>query len=307
VDVRARLLGTIRRVHVQEGQFVRAGDLMFSLDDRAERAEVDRMRAQVERSRALVGELERQHARNQALLAQRFVAHNAVDTVHGQLLAARAALGAVQASLRAAGVTAGFATLRAPQSGRVGAIDVHPGALVRPDTALATITQLHPIAVAFSLPESTLSRLAPAPAGDATRVTATVGETTAAGTLRFLDSAVDRQTGTILAKAWFDNPDARLRPGQYVQVRVTTHVLRGAWVIPQASIVTTAEGTFCYVVQLDERVRRVPVRRIHADGSDAVVAGIDGAARIVTNGLQNLQPGARVKLASTPVAEGNAP
>jgi membrane fusion protein, multidrug efflux system len=296
VEVRARLASTVRQVHVTEGQFVHAGDLLFSLDDRGERAEIDKAQAQVARDDAVVAELERQHGRNQDLLTRHFIAQSAVESVQSQLQVARASLASGRAGLSAARIHAGYGRLRAPMDGRIGAIDVHPGSLLQPTTSLTTITQLHPNAVTFSLPESMLQDVLAAQARAALPVTATTGTNhpAVAGTLRFLDSAVDRATGSIRAKAWFDNRGNALWPGQYVNVRMTARVLRGACVVPQAALVPDGDGVFVYVVQKDSTVRRVPVRRLHADGADVAVSGIDGTEAVVTGGIQNLHPGAKV-------------
>jgi multidrug efflux system membrane fusion protein len=309
VDLRAQTTATIRQVHIKEGQFVKAGTLMFSLDDRSDAANVDKARAQVVRDEATLGDVERQFKRSQDLFAQKFIAQSAVDTLKSQADAARAALLADQAALRASRVSAGYATITAPLSGRVGAINVYPGSLMQPATSLTTITQLDPISVAFTVPESALGGLLAAQKHGKVTVQAAVGAAPPiSGSLSFVDNAVDAQSGTIRVKAVFDNSGSNLWPGQYVNTRVTVHTIRNAVVIPQQAIVTNSRGTFVYVAQPDQSARLVPVARLHAFGLNAAVSGLDGTEQVITDGKQNVRPGGKIRLAakSAAAAVGNA-
>ncbi|WEF33708.1 efflux RND transporter periplasmic adaptor subunit [Pseudoduganella chitinolytica] len=297
VVVHARVTSRIVRVHVAEGGFVRAGQLMFTLDGRAAQAAAAAARARVLRAEAVVADLERRHGRAAELLASRFLAAGAVDTLQGELAAARAQLLAERAALQGALVDAGHHTIQAPMAGRVGAIDVHPGALAGPDRPLATVTRLDPIDVAFALPESAVADVLAAQR----QGTVAVQAGAVPGMLRFVDSRVDPQAGAILVKARFDNRAGALWPGQYVATRVTVGVLRDALVIPYAAVVTRADGTFVYVVQADGTAARLPVRAVHAFGASVAITGLAGAERVVTEGKQQLRPGARVT-----VVEGGA-
>src|SRR5690349_2447843 len=207
VDLHPQTTATIREVHIKEGQFVKAGDLMFSLDDRADRANLDKAQAQVERDRAQLADLERQFKRSQDLFAQKFIAQSAVDTLKAQVDQARATLQSDSAAARAAGVTTSYTSIRAPMSGRVGGIAVYPGSLVQPSTSLTTITQLDPITIAFTLPESTLPALLAAQKRGKVAVQALPGADLppVTGLLSFVDNTVDPQAGTIKVKAEFDN------------------------------------------------------------------------------------------------------
>ncbi|PWF54850.1 efflux RND transporter periplasmic adaptor subunit [Massilia glaciei] len=293
---------TVSRVHIREGQFVKTGQLMFSLDGRAARAELAKAGAQVARARAAVADLERQRRRSEELVAQKFIAQSALDTLSSQLEAARAGLAAEQAALQSARVGESHGAIRAPMEGRVGAIDIHPGALVQPGTALATVTQLDPINVGFTLPESALADLLAAQRAGPVAVSAG----TARGTLSFIDNQVDPVAGAIRVKARFDNRDASLWPGQYVTARVTLRTIRGALVLPQTAIVTNPGGTFVYVVDPDQSARQVPVGRVHPFGAEVVVSGLAGGELVITDGKQNLRPGGKVKLAGKPGGKGGA-
>jgi RND family efflux transporter MFP subunit len=299
VDLHPQTTSTIRTVHIKEGQFVKAGELMFSLDDRGDRANLEKAHAQIARDQAALADVERQYKRSQELVAQKFLAQSAVDTLKSQVDAARALLAADQAALRSSGVSASYNTIRAPMAGRVGAINVFPGSLVQLATSLTTITQLDPINVAFTLPETALGDLLAAQKRGAVAVEASAGAAgkPATGLLSFVDNTVDPVAGTIRVKARFDNRDHSLWPGQYVNTRVTVQTLAGALVIPQTAIITNARGTFVYVVDQDKSARQVPVARLHAFGLNAAVSGLSGDERVITEGKQNLRPGAKVKLA----------
>jgi RND family efflux transporter MFP subunit len=307
VDLRAQTTATIRQVHIKEGQFVKQGTLMFSLDDRSDVANVDKAQAQVVRDQATLADVERQYKRSQDLFAQKFLAQSAVDTLKSQVDAARAALVADQAAVRSSRVSAGYSSIRAPLSGRVGAINVYPGSLMQPATSLTTITQLDPINVAFTLPESALGGLLAAQKSGKVAVQASVGDARPiSGTVSFIDNTVDAQSGTIRVKAVFDNSGSNLWPGQYVNTRVTVQTLKDAIVIPQQAIVTNAHGTFVYVVQDDQSAKLVPVARLHSFGANAAVSGLTGAEKVITDGKQNLRPGGKIRLAAKPTTTGAA-
>ncbi|QYF94790.1 efflux RND transporter periplasmic adaptor subunit [Massilia sp. PAMC28688] len=308
VALHPQTTSTIRKVHIKEGQYVKAGQLMFSLDDRSQEANVDKARAQIARERAALADLERQYQRSEELFEQKFIARSALDTLRSQVEAARAALGAGSAALAAERVAASYGTIRAPMAGRVGAIDVHPGSLVQPATLLTTVTQLDPVNVAFTLPESALADLLAAQRQGQVPVQASVGETAqpVLGKLSFIDNTVDPQAGTIRVKALFDNGEERLWPGQYATVRVTLRTLRDAVVIPQSAIITNTRGTSVYVVA-DGAALSKPVSRVHVAGTDAVVTGLNGNEQVITEGKQNLRPGGKVRLAQAPAPSRETP
>ncbi|ATQ73855.1 efflux transporter periplasmic adaptor subunit [Massilia violaceinigra] len=299
VDLHPQTTSTIRKVHIKEGQFVKAGELMFSLDDRSERANIDKARAQMARDAATFADLERQYKRSEELFAQKFIAQSAVDTLKSQRDSARALVGAGQAALQAEQVNASYSAIRAPMAGRVGAINVFPGSLVQLSTSLTTITQLDPINIAFSVPEAALGELLAAQKSGAVTVEAlgTAGAKAASGKLSFIDNTVDPLAGSIKVKALFDNKATSLWPGQYVTARVTVQTIRNAVVIPQAAIISNSRGTFVYVVDADQSAKQVPVTRLHAFGVNAAVSGLNGDEKVITEGKQNLRPGGKVKLA----------
>ena len=300
VDLHPQTTSTITKVHIREGQFVKQGELMFTLDARTESANVEKAQAQVLRDRASVLDYERQLKRNQELLSKNFIAQGAVDTLQSQLDAARALLAADQAALRAAQVDSSYTVLRAPQGGRVGAINVYAGSLVQPTTSLTSITQLDPIDVAFTLPESSLSGLLAAQrAGDVpvTALLADAGGKQLDGKLSFIDNAVDSATGVIKVKARFNNGGTDLWPGQYVNTQLTVRTLKDALVIPQNAIITNTTGIFVYSMEADNTAKMRKIARVYAFGPNAVVTGLNGDEQVIVDGKQNLRPGSKVRLA----------
>ena len=306
VNLHPQTVTTIREVHIREGQFVKEGQLMFSLDDRADMANVARAEAQVARDSATLADLERQYKRSQELVAQNFLAQSALDSLLSQVEAQRALVQSNQAAARATRVSASYTTIRAPMTGRVGAIDVHPGTLVQMSTSLTTITQLDPINVSFTLPESTLGALLAAQKQGNVEVRVNPGNSAGSGKdedepvvgrLSFIDNAVDPQAGTIRVKGEFANRDTSLWPGQYVTANVVVQTLKNAVVIPQTAIITATNGTFVYVLGEGNSARQVPVQRVYAFGDQAAVTGLKGDERVITEGKQNLRPGGKVRVA----------
>jgi RND family efflux transporter MFP subunit len=308
VDLHPQTTSTIAKVHIKEGQFVKAGELMFSLDDRSERANVDKAQAQVERDRASLADLERQYKRSQELLSKNFIAQGAVDTLKSQVDSARALMLSDMAATRAVNVDASYTTIRAPMAGRVGAINVYPGSLVQIATSLTTITQLDPITVSFTLPEVALSGLLQAQHEGKVPVQVTLGNTDKQvdGALSFIDNTVDPMAGVIRVKAQFDNKDTLLWPGQYVNAKLTAQVLKNAMVVPQNAIISNTRGTFVYAVGPDQTAQVVNIKRLHSFGDNAAVSGLSGNEQVIVDGKQNLRPGGKVRIAASDKPAGGA-
>lgn len=305
VDLHPQTTSTIVKVHVKEGQFVKQGELMFSLDARTEAANVEKADAQVAKDRAALADLERQYKRAQELRGQNFLAQSAVDTLKSQVDASRALLEADTAAARASKVDQSYTQIRAPLTGRVGAINVYPGSLVQLSTSLTTVTQLNPINVAFTVPESSLAALLDAQRAGKVAVQAFQNNSDKPinGQLSFVDNTVDPVAGVIRVKAQFDNADTRLWPGQYVNTRLTVATLKDAFVVPQNAIITNTKGTFVYAVAPDQTAKVVNIKRIHGFGALAAVSGLAGDEKIVVEGKQNLRPGAKVRIAEPAVAD----
>lgn len=300
VDVRSQISNLVREVLIKEGQFVRQGQPMFQLDDRNDRANVERLRASLARNRALAADQDRQLARARELVARNFISQGSADTTQAQRDAQWAQVKSDEAALQAAEVALDYNTIRAPIAGRTGVVNVFPGTLVQPAGApLVTVTQVDPIAVQFPVPESHLALLQSrlrAAGRSPVKVTIPATQTVAQGQLYFMDSAVDAANGTIRAKATFANPEGNLWPGQFVQARVELGLLKDAVVVPANAVVTSTSGRFVYAVNPDLTVRQVPIKDVYAFKDQLVVEGPKPEDRIVLDGRQNVRPSGKVRV-----------
>jgi RND family efflux transporter MFP subunit len=297
VDVKPQVASVITRVHIREGQFVKAGEPLFTLGARGDEANLGKAQAQLQKDLAALADAQRQLVRSKELFAQNFISQGAVDTNRSLVEGQQAAVAADRAAIDAARVAVSYSRIVAPGAGRAGQIQAVAGSYAQPSGApLVTITQLDPIAVAFSLPQRNLSDALAALRDGGGRVQAVLpeGRGTLTGRLQFVDNAVDPSSGTVRVKAVFDNRDQQLWPGAFVNVRMTAQTLKGAVVVPQAAIVQSPRAKVVFVVEADNKVGVRPVEVVYASGNDAVVTGLTGGERVVLDGRQNVRPGSVV-------------
>lgn len=299
VEVRPQISATVKAVHIKEGQFVRRGDRLFSLDARTEDANLNKSAAQVAKDRVDLMNAERNFERQRELFRQEYISRAEFEAAQNQVDVLRGQLEVDSASVDASRVARSFGEIAAPIAGRTGAIAVYPGSLVQPSgaalgTALVSITQIDPINISFTLPERELVGLQQAFAKGEVPVGAKLdlpGQPALKGRLVFIDNAVDTASGTIRLKAEFPNPDHLLWPGMFVTVMLTPHTLTGALTVPVQAVQTGPEKKFLYVIGEDRKVASLPVNvRLIQDGI-AVVEGIAPGTRVVVEGAQNLRPG----------------
>jgi RND family efflux transporter MFP subunit len=296
VDVRPQVSNMVAKVHVKEGDTVHAGQLLFTLDARADVANLEKAKAQQQKDQAQLADFERQYKRSEELLAQNFIAKSATDTVLAQLEAQRAAVSADRAAVQSAQVQLSYDEIRAPIFGRTGTIAVFAGSLAQPGTTLVTVTQLTPIAVQFPVPEGRLQDLLDAAQQRSPVLAAIPGRAAPLkGTLTFVDNTVDPQVGTVRAKATFENHENLLWPGQYVNTSVTVRTLKGAVVVPAAAVITGPTGRLVYVIKGDT-VQPRAVEIAYSFGDQAALTGLQPGERVVVEGKQNLRAGSRVRL-----------
>ena len=297
VDIRPQVSSVITQVHIREGQFVKAGQLLFTLDARNDEVNLAKARAQLAKDTASLADAQRQLDRSRDLLAQNFISQGAVDTNQTAVATQQAVVAADRAAIEAAQVGLSYNRIVAPAAGRAGAINVYVGSTVQPAAAvLVTITQLDPIAVAFSLPQRNLNDALRALRSGGGKVTAELpeGRQAGVGKLQFVDNVVDPNSGTVKVKAQFDNADERLWPGAFVNVRMTLNTLKDAIVVPQAAIIEGPRGSFVYAVDARGRALAKPVELVYARGLDAVVTGVQEGDKLVVDGRQNLRAGGAV-------------
>jgi len=308
VAVRARVDGQIVEVNFREGQAVRKGEILFRIDPRPYQAALRQAEANAMRDASARDQARSQATRYQELLDKNFVSKEAYAQFRTNAETAEAVAKASQAALENARLNIEYCTIRSSLDGYVGRALLQAGNMVRANDAspLVVINQVRPIYVNFAVPEQTLpevrSYMAQGPlAVDV--VPADPQQAPAQGRLIFVDNAVDPSTGTIRLRAQFENENAALWPGQFVNVNLRLYEQADALLIPAQAVQTGPEGQYVYVIdqEMTAQVRRISVQR--TDGERAVVAkGLAKGERVVTRGQLRLGPKTRVQIAK-PAAE----
>lgn len=302
VALKARVDGQIMAVNFKEGQEVRKGDVLFRIDPRPFEAALKQAEANAMRDAAARDQARSQERRYQELLEKNFVSKEAYAQIRTNAETAEATVKASQAALENARLNLEYCTIKSPLDGYVGKVLLQVGNLVKANdvNALVIINQVRPIYVNFAVPEQSLPEIrrymAAAPL--AVEVAASgAAKPLASGSLVFVDNAVDPSTGTIRLRAQFDNRDAALWPGQFVNVNVRLYEQQDAIVIPARAVQTGPEGQFVYVVRPDmtTELRNVGIAR--TDGDNAIVAnGLKKGEQVVTQGQLRLAPNTRVQI-----------
>lgn len=318
VVIRSRIDSQMLEKHVTDGQLVRKGDLLFTLDDRELLAIIARNEAQLAKDEAARDRANADLKRTEELLAKNVAARQQLDEKIADAKAAEATISADKAQLDNDRVRLSYTKITAPITGRIGTIRVTPGNLVSSSDAqgLVTITQIRPIRVSFTLPERDLAALRAARSSKqppVVRVYAAGGSTPlATGQLDFVDSSVDIATGTIMAKATFANQDFSLWPGQYVDVEVDLDTRPDTVSIPTVALQTSQKGPFVFVVKPDSTADMRVVEAIGiVDDRTAISAGLKPGERVVVEGQLRLANGVRVRDVTqqpdNPAAQSKAP
>ena len=315
VTIRPQVGGVLSRVHFQEGQEVKKGDLLFTIDPRPTQAALDAARAAQARDQALLENAKIQFTREQKLFEQKLVSQDEFDTSKAGLDTLAGTVAADQAAITNAGLNLEFTGIRAPFDGRTGSLQFHEGNVVKaPDDTLLTINQIHPIYVAFAVPEQYLPEIKREMREKTLKVMATFQNMDAPpqGELTFIDNAVDTTTGTIQLKATFPNEDNALWPGQFVQVALTLSELTNAIVVPSQAVQTGQNGQFVYVVKTRQTLGEEPEQTaeerpvtigITYQGGTVVQQGLKAGETVVTDGQLRLAPGVKASI-KTPEAAG---
>lgn len=307
VDIRSQVTGPLLSIGFKEGQDVRAGQTLFTVDPRPFQGVVNQATAALARDTAQLTDLEARLKRADDLFARGIVTRADRDTLAAQTAAMRATVTADNGALESAKLQLSYATITAPVSGRTGALMVHQGSLIRANdtTPMVTISQTSPLNVVFAVPARVLPRLRNA--RSALRVTATVPgvpESAATGTIGFIDSAADPATDTIKVKGVFPNGNHALWPGQYVDVTVQLSVEERALVVPTTAVQAGQQGQFVFVVK-DGAAEMRPVRIAWTDGDTTVIEhGVTAGEQVVTDGQLRLTPGAKVSIKTGAGAAG---
>lgn len=329
ITVKAQVGGEITHVHFSEGEFVKAGDLLFTIDTRPLNAMVNEVEANLAKDEAALGQAEanlvrdtaqQKYAQSQAdrygrLFQSGIVSKDQAEQMRSNadalaagvkadeaaVRSARAAIVATKATVDNARVQLGYTTMRSPIDGRTGNIMVKQGNIVAANTMdLTTINQVEPIYVTFSVPESQLTDIKRYMAAGKLRVSATPQADATAqehGVLTFVDNSVDATTGTIKLKGTFPNTDHKLWPGVFVRVTLRLATQPNAVVVPNQAVQTGQEGPFVFVVKADRSVESRPVTIGARVDQDIVIAnGIQSGETVVTEGQIRLAPGIKVQI-----------
>jgi multidrug efflux system membrane fusion protein len=299
VQLRALATGEVTKVYFHEGQPVKRGQLLFTIDPGPGQAGMEQAQAALRRDNVVAANAAAEAKRYAGLLRQGFVTREQTEQLQANAAAAQATLAADRATVANARITLGYTTIKAPIDGIAGALQVNVGNLVKSadQTPLVVINQVRPIFVTFSVPEAQVDEVKRYQGSHPLAVEARPrGGAPATGTLTFLDNAVDQTTGTLKMKASFPNPDGRLVPGEYVDVLLTLAVTDAITVPPQA-VMTGQQGTFVFVIAADNTVAVRPVKVGRQTGDIAVIAdGLQPGEKVVTDGQLQLVPGAKVRL-----------
>ncbi len=302
VTVRTRVDGQIEKIAFEEGQVVKAGDLVAQIDPRPFQAALDQAKAKQAQDQANLANAKLDLQRYATLVKQDSGSRQQFDTQNAQVTQLIAQVAADAAAIDAAQVQLDYATIRAPLTGRVGFRLVDQGNLVSAtqQTGIVTIAQMQPIAVVFTAPEDDLPRINAATAAGSPQVqvrTSDGAKLLATGKLTVVDNQVDVTTGTIRMKAEFDNRDNALWPGLAVATRLSVAVAKNALVVPDRAVQHGPSGLFVYVIDDQSRAEARPVAVSHEDEDLAVIdKGLNDGDRVVTVGQYGLQPGARVAI-----------
>lgn len=300
VDVRPQVGGTVRGIHFREGDDVKAGQLLFTIDASDVTAQLERAQASAAQIEAQVDDAERDLARIRQLAKLHYYSTSAVDTSASKLESLKAQYKAVQAEVASSRLQVERTHIAAPMAGLTGALTVHPGSLAQTTAAvpLVTVVQIDPIGVEFSLPESQLARLLDARAAGAVRIELqTPDGNRQPGALVFVNNTVNTDTGTITLKASFPNAARSLWPGAYVDLAIDAGVSHGAIVLPPQALLEGPQGRFVYVLDADNKAQVRQVTLLRLQDQMAVADGLNGGERVVAEGQAGLKPGAAVRVA----------
>jgi len=327
VAVKSQVSGEITQVFFQEGDFVRKGDQLFSIDSRTYQGQVNQVQANLARDRAVLAQIESNLARDQAqekyaqataaryaslfernlisreLMEQARTNAEAVSAgVRANLAAiqsARASVEATTAALENARVLLGYTVIQSPIDGRTGSLEAKPGNVVSPNTTLMTINKVEPIYVTFSVPEARLKDIR-----KSQTVTATTQDNPSSpqsGHVTFIDNAVDPTTGMIRVKGTFPNPAHNLWPGQFARVSLRLGTVPDALVVPNQAVQAGQEGAYVFVVKADHTVESRPVRTGQQVQEEVVIqSGLTEGETVVIEGHFRLAPGSRVQVTENP-------
>jgi RND family efflux transporter MFP subunit len=300
VDIRPMVTNTVAKVHVKDGQEVKAGDLLFTLDDRNDKANFEKLKA-------LADDAQKQYLRAKELVAKNFISKAGLETSMANAKSA-------QAAAKAAEVQLSFDYIRSPIDGRAGIVNVFPGSLVQASNvvttatnstatssvgSMVTITQLNPINVQFVIPERDIPTILENQLdGEPLKVKVSVGDSSKKiyeGTVLVVDNQVDPSIAAVRVKAQIPNDSLTLLPGQFARVSLVASDLKDALSVPSQAIVINPRGKFVFTLDKEGKANMIPVKVVYEYQGSSVVTGIQAGDKVVVEGKQNLRPGSKTR------------
>ncbi len=311
VTVTPRVSGTITQVAFREGDLVRQGQLLAVIDPRPYQAALEQARGQLMRDQAQLQNSRVDLQRYQTLLSQDSIARQQVDTQAALVHQNEGIVAADQAAVEAAQLNVTYTHITAPLTGRAGLrqIDTGNNVAANSTTGIVVLTQIDPIDVVFTVPEDDLPRIMQRQATGAT-LNATVldragGTTLAQGALSTLDNVIDASTGTMRAKARFRNAGGALVANQFVNIRLLVDTMHNAVIVPAAAVRQGPNGPFVWILGPGNTAQMRNVTTGPAVGEQAsITQGVSAGETVITEGGDNLRPGAQVSLPGHPAAGG---
>ena len=300
VSLKTRIDGQIMQVNFQEGQDVKVGELLIVVDPRPYQVALQQSQANLQKDEAQLTNAKAQYARNKVLYEQGVIAKQDLDTLEASLGTYEGTIASDKAAIANANLNLTYCYIKSPINGRIGLRQVDSGNYVTAagNTPMLVITQLHPIAVVFTLPEDQLQAVAQQMKQGALTVDAySRDDRTKLGTGKLLtiDNQIDQTTGTAKLKGVFDNPESTLWPNQFVNVHLLLETRKDAITAPASAMQRGPDGTFAYVVDANNTVQMRPVKVDLTQGSTVVAAsGLQAGEKVVTDGQEKLQPGSHV-------------
>ncbi len=305
VSVRTQIAGEIEKAYFTQGQEVKKGQLLFTLDRSPFEVALTQLQANLAHDQAQLANAQAQADRNEKLFQEGIISKDQYGTIRTTAHAQGATVRADQAGIESAKINLGYCSVYAPIDGRTGSYQVYPGNIAKVnDTVLVVINQIHPIYVTFSVPEQYLSQVKEYQTHGRLAVEARVPSDPgppSIGQLAFIDNAVDMTTGTIKMRGVFQNPENRLWPGQFVNVVLRLAVRPNATVVPSQAVQTGPTGKYLFVVEPDAKGSlvgnlRPVVAGVTVDGNTVIEKGVAPGDTVVTDGQLLLAPGSKVEI-----------